>query len=116
MWGWTRSEMTGTSRTERETNEAVVNEVDEVDEKRTTMVNSTRERKIKPIGHLLGHDEFVAIVVEGKISGKGTGGRPREFFSGAIEERSSGGRGMNNNGELDEGKKIKAYWTSTDQR
>jgi hypothetical protein len=38
------------------------------------------KRKIKLVGHLLKYNEFITIIMEGKIDGKGTRGRPRKFF------------------------------------
>jgi len=74
IWMWKK--MTGTSWTEHKTNEAVLNEVDE---KRTVM-NTIMKRKIKLIGQLLRHNVFITIIIEGKIAGKRTRGRPCKTF------------------------------------
>ncbi|VVC43630.1 Hypothetical protein CINCED_3A006507 [Cinara cedri] len=60
MWMWRK--MTRTSWIEHKTNEEVLNEINE---ERTIM-----KRTIKLIGHLLRNNEFITIIVEGKIEGK----------------------------------------------
>jgi len=43
----------------------------EVNERRALM-NTIMKRKVKLIGHLIRHNEFITIIMEGKIDGKRT--------------------------------------------
>jgi len=70
MWIWRK--MTVASWIEYKTNEPVL---DEVNEKRTLM---NKIIKIKPFGYLLRHNEFITIIMEGKINGKRIKGRSRK--------------------------------------
>jgi len=43
-------------------------------------MNTIMKRKIELIGHLLIHNEFIIIIMEGKINDKRTRGRPSKSF------------------------------------
>jgi hypothetical protein len=81
MWMWRR--MTRTRWTEHKTNEAVLNEINE----ERTVMNTIMKRTIKLIGHLLRHNVFITIIMEGKIEGKRSRGRPRKSFFEEIFRR-----------------------------
>jgi hypothetical protein len=81
MWMWRK--MTGTNWIEYKINEAVL---DEINEERTVM-NTILKRRIKLIGHLLRHNVFITIFMEGKIEGKRYRRRPRKSFFEEIFHR-----------------------------
>ncbi|KAF0748903.1 putative transposon-derived protein F52C9.6 [Aphis craccivora] len=68
--------MTRTSWIEHKMNEEVLNEIDE----ERTVMNTIMKRTIKLIGHLLINNEFITIIMEEKIKGKRSRGKPRESF------------------------------------
>ncbi|VVC42596.1 Hypothetical protein CINCED_3A003125 [Cinara cedri] len=81
MWMWRK--MTRTSWIEHKTNEEVLNEINE----ERTIMNTIMKRTIKLIGHLLRNNEFITIIMEGKIEGKRSRGRPRKSFFEEIFRR-----------------------------
>ncbi|VVC46173.1 Hypothetical protein CINCED_3A005950 [Cinara cedri] len=74
MWMWRK--MTRTSCIEHKTNEEVLNEINE----ERTIMNTILKRTLKLIGHLLINNEFITVIMEGKIKGKRSRGRPRKSF------------------------------------
>lgn len=43
------------------------------------------KRKLRFIGHVLRHNEFIGKIFEGKILGKKTRGRPRQLFLDVVK-------------------------------
>jgi len=74
MWIWRRMEKI--SWTEHKTNEEVLERIGE----ERTMLKTIRERQKKWIGHTLRGDNLVKTVIEGKMEGKRTRGRPRQMM------------------------------------
>ena len=81
MWLWRRMEKI--SWTEKITNEAVLKMVGEKQE----MVDVIIQRKNNWIGHVVRGDGLLREVIEGKMDGKRTRGRPR---IGMLEELMKG--------------------------
>ena len=71
MWLWRRMEKI--SYTERVTNEEVLRRVGE----ERQLLNLIRNRKKNRIGHILRGDGIVKEVIEGRMEGKRSRGRPR---------------------------------------
>lgn len=59
--------------------------LDKVKERRI-MINEIIKRKIKLIGHPLKRNQFITIIMEGKINGKRTRGRLGKFFFEEISK------------------------------
>lgn len=74
MWIWRRMEKI--SWTEHKTNEEVLEGIGE----ERTLLKIIRERQKKWIGHTLRGDNLVKTVIEGKMEGKRTRGRPRQMM------------------------------------
>ena len=74
MWLWRR--MTRTKWTERKRNETIM---EEIEEKRNIMTSLMR-RKVKLVGHLLRHNNFITNIIEGKVAGRRPRGRPRKSY------------------------------------
>lgn len=74
MWMWRK--MTRTSWTEKKTNERVLQEVGE----RRNLMKSIAKRKVKLIGHLIRHSDFMKNIFEGRIQGRRSRGRPRSSY------------------------------------
>ena len=74
MWIWRRMEKI--SWTKHKTNEEVLERIGE----ERTMLKTIRERQKKWIGHTLRGDNLVKTVIEGKMEGKRTRGRPRQMM------------------------------------
>lgn len=68
--------MIETRRIEHKSNKSVLDK----DNERRAVINATIKRRIKLNEHLLKHNQFVTIVMERKISGKRTRGRPCKYF------------------------------------
>lgn len=81
MWLWRRMEKI--SWTAKKTNEEVLQTVGE----KATLVNTITNRKKNWIGHILRHDGLLREVIEAKMEGKKTRGRPR---IGMLEEIKEG--------------------------
>ena len=79
MW----KKITRKSWIEYKTNEALLNEINE----ERTVMNTIIKRTIKLIGHLLRHNVFITIFMEGKIEGKRYRRRPRKSFFEEIFHR-----------------------------
>jgi hypothetical protein len=71
------------SWTEHKTNGIVLNEINE----KRTVINTVLKRTIELIGHLLRHNVFVIIIMEGKIEGRRSRGRPCKSFFEEIFRR-----------------------------
>lgn len=80
MWLWRK--MTKTRWVDRKTNERVL---EEVGEKRQLM-KTIENRKIKLIGHLLRHSEFLSNIFEGRVEGSRPRGRPRKQYFEEIQK------------------------------
>lgn len=80
MWCWRRMERI--SWTEKKTNEEVLNIVRE----KRSLMNIIANRRGKMLGHLLRHDEFIKVILEGKIEGKRKRGRPRITYMEQIRK------------------------------
>jgi len=81
MWFWRR--MTKTSWTERKSNVIILHEINENRE----LLKVIAKRKIKLLGHVLRHNNFLQNIFEGKVLGKKTRGRPRmAFLKNTIHE------------------------------
>lgn len=82
MW----RKMSGTRRIDNKTydNETVLDEVNE----RRMNDGHNDEKKNKLVGRLLRQNEFIAVVMEGKINDKRTGGRPRESIVEEVFHRT----------------------------
>ncbi|KAF0734800.1 putative transposon-derived protein F52C9.6 [Aphis craccivora] len=64
MWLWRR--MTRIRWIERKRNETILEEIGET----RSMWTLIMKRKIKLVGHLLRHNDFITNIFEGKIAGK----------------------------------------------
>jgi hypothetical protein len=58
---------------DRKSNEEVLKEINE----KRTILRVVEMRKVKFIGHLLRHNDFVTNIMEGRVLGKKNRGRPR---------------------------------------
>src|ERR1700733_10022468 len=74
MWTWRKMEKI--SWTKRKTNEEVLEMIDEERKWRKTI----RERQRKGIGHTPRGEILLRMVIEGKMEGKRTRGRPRQMM------------------------------------
>jgi len=68
--------MTRTKWTKKKTNEAVLIEIGE----ERSLIDSIMRRKVKLTGHLLRHNAFLTNILEGKVEGKRSRGRPRKSY------------------------------------
>ncbi|KAI5739387.1 hypothetical protein M8J77_018683 [Diaphorina citri] len=80
MWMWRR--MTKTRWIEKKSNERVLEEVGESRQ----LIKTIEKRKIKLIGHIIRHNNFITNIFEGKIQGKKTRGRPRKQYFKDMQE------------------------------
>ncbi|KAI5755057.1 hypothetical protein M8J77_013699 [Diaphorina citri] len=74
MWLWRR--MTRTSWMERKRNEKILEEIGE----ERNLMKTLMKRKIKLVGHLLRHNDFITNILEGKVEGRRPRGRPRKSY------------------------------------
>ena len=74
MWTWRRMEKI--SWTEHKTNEEVMGRIGE----ERTLIHTIRKRQRKWIGHTLRGDSLLRMVIEGKMEGRRTRGRPRQMM------------------------------------
>ena len=74
MWAWRKMEKI--SWTERKTNEEVLEKIGE----ERTLIRTIRVRQRKWIGHTLRGDSLLRTVIEGKMMGRRTRGRPRQMM------------------------------------
>ena len=74
MWIWRRMEKI--SWTEHITNEEVLKRVDES----RSLLQVIRERQHKWIGHILRGDSMLTMILEGRLKGRKTRGRPRDML------------------------------------
>ena len=74
MWIWRKMEKI--SWMEHITNEEVLNMVDE----ERDIICTIRERQRKWIGHTLRNDSLLRTVIEGRMEGRKTVGRPRQMM------------------------------------
>jgi len=74
MWIWRKMEKI--SWMEHITNEEVLNMVDE----ERDIIRTIRERQRKWIGHTLRSDSLLRTVIEGRMEGRKTAGRPRQMM------------------------------------
>ena len=75
MWIWRRME--NISWTEHKTNQEVLENIGE----ERKLIETIRTRQQRWIGHTLRGDTLLLVVLEGKIQGKHTRGRPRKSYS-----------------------------------
>jgi hypothetical protein len=81
MWLWGR--VNGTSWMDRKSNEEVLKEINE----KRTILRVVEMRKVKLIGHLLRHNSFVTNIMEGRVLGKESRGRPRiSYITNLMKE------------------------------
>ncbi|KAI5734042.1 hypothetical protein M8J77_001775 [Diaphorina citri] len=66
----------------KKSNERVLEEVGESRQ----LIKTIEKRKIKLIGHIIRHNNFITNIFEGKIQGKKTRGRPRKQYFKDIQE------------------------------
>jgi len=59
----------------------------EIINERRTMINTIMKRKRNLIVHLLSHNQFIIIIMEKKINGKKTRGRPRKSIFEEISRK-----------------------------
>ena len=71
MWIWRRMERV--SWMDRRTNEDILQMVDE----KRSMIGIIRSRQRKWMGHIMRGDSLLRIIIEGRMEGKKTRGRPR---------------------------------------
>ena len=76
MWIWRRMEKV--SWTERMTNEEVLKRVEE----ERSLMTTLRERQKSWIGHVLRGDSLLREIIEGRMEGRRTRGRPRQMMLG----------------------------------
>ena len=74
MWTWRRMEKI--SWTEHQTNEEVLGKVGE----ERDFIHTIRQRQRKWIGHTLRGESLLRTVIEGKMKGRKTRGRPRQMM------------------------------------
>ena len=74
MWIWRR--MMGISWTERKTNEEVLRMVEE----ERSLIETIRQRQHRWIGHILRRNTLLGDIIEGRLEGKKTRGRPRKMI------------------------------------
>src|ERR1700733_9441031 len=74
MWTWRK--MKKISWTEQKTNEEVLEMIDE----ERKLMKTIGERQRKWIGHTLRGESLLRMVIEGKMEGKRTRGRPRQMM------------------------------------
>jgi len=73
MWFWRK--MHKTSWRKMKTNEAILNEIQE----QRQLIKSIEHRRIKLIGHIILHDEFICNIFEGRS-------RPRKSYFKDLED------------------------------
>ena len=73
MWIWRRMEKV--SWTEHKTNEEVLQMVEE----KRAMIKTIQERQRRWIGHIMRGNSLLRTIIEGKMKGKKTRGRPRKM-------------------------------------
>jgi len=78
MWIWRRMEKV--SWTEHMTNEEVLQRVEE----KRSLITTLRERQKNWIGHILRGDSLLREIIEGRMEGKRTRGRPRQMMLGWL--------------------------------
>ena len=71
MWIWRRMERV--SWMERRTNEEILQMVDE----KRSLIGIIRSRQRKWLGHIMRGDSLLRTIIEGRMEGKKTRGRPR---------------------------------------
>ncbi|XP_048006632.1 uncharacterized protein LOC125241959 [Leguminivora glycinivorella] len=81
MWCWRRMEKI--SWTEKVTNEEVLNRVKE----KRCILRTVECRRGNMLGHLLRHDEFIKIIIEGKVEGRRKRGKPRRAYMDQVKEK-----------------------------
>ena len=81
MWTWRKMEKI--SWTEHRTNEEVLERIGE----ERTMIKTIGERQNKRIVHTLRGDNLIKTVIEGKMEGKRTRGRPRQMMLDTMMTR-----------------------------
>ena len=86
MWIWRR--ILKISWTEHKTNDKVLNTVGE----ECSLVNTIRRRQKKWIGHTLRGDTLLRTVLEGRMKGKKTSGRPRIMLMDWMKDKDYGYR------------------------
>lgn len=74
MWLWRK--MTKTSWTEKKTNQQILIEIVE----RRSLLENILKRKVKLIGHLIRHNQFIGNIFEGRLLGRRSRGRPRTSY------------------------------------
>lgn len=74
MWLWRK--MTKTSWTEKKTNQQILIEIVE----RRSLLENIMKRKVKLIGHLIRHNQFIGNIFEGRLLGRRSRGRPRTSY------------------------------------
>ena len=74
MWIWRRMERV--SWVERRTNEEILKMVEE----QRSLIGTIRRRQRKWIGHILRSDTLLKDIIEGRMEGKKTRGRPRTML------------------------------------
>jgi len=74
IWIWTR--MMKLPWTEHKTNEEILQMV----ETEREIMDTVRSRQTRWLGHILRHDSFLRIMLEGQIQGKKAYGRPRTML------------------------------------
>jgi hypothetical protein len=83
MWLWKR--VNRTSWMDRKSNEEVLKEINE----KRTILRVVGMRKVKLIGHLMRHNGFVTNIMEGRVLGKESRGRPRlSYIKNLMKEPS----------------------------
>lgn len=80
MWMWRR--MTKTRWIEKKSNVMLLEEIQE----RRYLMKSIEKRKIKLVGHIIRHNNFINNIFEGKIQGKIPRGRPRKKYFDDIQK------------------------------
>lgn len=83
MWCWRRMEKI--SWTEKKSNEEVLGMVNE----KRSLLKVIENRRGKMLGHLIRHDSYIKVIIEGKIEGKRKRGRPRRAYMDQIKEKIS---------------------------
>src|SRR6218665_1281604 len=76
MWTWRRMEKV--SWTEHKTNEEILEEILETIREERSLIRTIKTRQKKWIGHNLRGESLLKTVIEGKMLGKRSRGRPRQ--------------------------------------
>ena len=81
MWIWRKMEKI--SRTEKVSNEEVLRKTSE----ERSLIKAIKERQARWLGHVFRHDGLLNTIIEGRLLGKRSRGRPRKGILDNIKER-----------------------------